>query len=318
MLSLVGGLIGVLAGVGGSWLFGRVSEMRTILFPSVVGPVTIEQEILDPAFVQRHVRFEEGEPFNTDKLLKLQLALGDSGFFRRVEVQSRREEAVEQRIPVTIKTVPAPPRAYAWGLGYGTDTGPRVSLGVNFRRINDRGHSILVDTRVSRIYRSIGTSYNVPIGNLVSDRLVFKAGADFEDIADEGNTNLYTLGVSQNVGWGPLQRRLYAEFRYEDYSLGEDEEVTQNLIPGITLSRLRTDDVLFPRRGYSWSADLRGAAKRVSGKTRDSFWPSLKRKRDFIYLRRMFLSILLVDFELLNLLWIWEFHVQSCQVMKRH
>jgi putative ABC transport system permease protein len=31
LLSLVGGLIGVLAGVGGSWIFGEVSEMRTVI-----------------------------------------------------------------------------------------------------------------------------------------------------------------------------------------------------------------------------------------------------------------------------------------------
>jgi putative ABC transport system permease protein len=36
MLSLVGGVIGVLAGVGGSWLFGRVSEMRTVIVPSSI------------------------------------------------------------------------------------------------------------------------------------------------------------------------------------------------------------------------------------------------------------------------------------------
>jgi translocation and assembly module TamA len=196
--------------------------------------------------------------------LRLQLDLGDSGYYRRVEVQSSRKEAVDYRIPVTIKTVPAKPRLYAWGLGYGTDTGPRISLGAVYRRINDRGHGILADARVSRVYRTVGLQYRVPIGNLVSDSLVYKASADFEDVGDEGNTDLYTLGISHNVEWGPFQRRLYAEFRYEDYELGEGSEVTRNLIPGITLSQLRTDNVLFPRQGYSWSADLRGAAGVIS------------------------------------------------------
>jgi translocation and assembly module TamA len=228
------------------------------------GAVTIEQDILDPAFAARYVRFGEGEPFSTDKLLELQLALGDSGYFRRVEVRSNRDEALDYHIPVTITTKPSKPRRYAWGLGYGTDTGPRISLGAEFRRINDRGHRVLADTQVSRISRSVGLQYRVPIGNLVSDSLIYKAGAEFDDVADEGNTDIYTLGVSHNVEWGPFQRRLYAEFRYEDYSLGEDDEITQNLIPGITLSQLRTDNVLFPRRGYSWSADLRGAAGVIS------------------------------------------------------
>ena len=36
MLSLVGGLIGVLAGVGGSWLFGQAGDMRTVIVPSSI------------------------------------------------------------------------------------------------------------------------------------------------------------------------------------------------------------------------------------------------------------------------------------------
>ena len=33
LMSLVGGLIGVLAGVGGSWLFGEAGGMRTVIVP---------------------------------------------------------------------------------------------------------------------------------------------------------------------------------------------------------------------------------------------------------------------------------------------
>jgi len=36
MLSIVGGLIGAFAGVGGSWLFGQLSEMRTVIVPSSI------------------------------------------------------------------------------------------------------------------------------------------------------------------------------------------------------------------------------------------------------------------------------------------
>lgn len=36
MLSLVGGLIGVASGVGGSWLFGEVGEMRTLVMPASI------------------------------------------------------------------------------------------------------------------------------------------------------------------------------------------------------------------------------------------------------------------------------------------
>ena len=36
MLSLVGGLIGVIAGVGGAYIFGATSDMRTVIVPSSI------------------------------------------------------------------------------------------------------------------------------------------------------------------------------------------------------------------------------------------------------------------------------------------
>jgi putative ABC transport system permease protein len=36
MLSLVGGILGVISGVGGSWLFGQAGEMRTVVVPSSI------------------------------------------------------------------------------------------------------------------------------------------------------------------------------------------------------------------------------------------------------------------------------------------
>jgi len=228
------------------------------------GPISIEQDILDPDFVQQFVHIRQGEPFNTDALLNLQLALSDSGYFSRVEVDPQRASATDFQVPVVITTEPAKSRRYAVGLGYGTDTGPRLSLATEFRRINRRGHRILADIQLSEILQSLGAQYQIPIGNLVSDRLVFSSRAEFETIVDGGTSDRYTLGVSRNEGWRDLQRRLYFNYQHEDFSLGEDNGKVDFFIPGISLSQLRADDVLFTRRGYSWTTDLRGSPGLIS------------------------------------------------------
>jgi translocation and assembly module TamA len=231
------------------------------------GQISIEQNILDPDFVQQFVHIKQGEPFNTDALLELQLALSDSGYFSRVEIDPQRSAAVDFHVPVVITTEPSKPRRYGVGLGFGTDTGPRLSLASEFRRINQRGHGILTDIRLSEILQSVGAQYQIRIGNLVSDRLIFSSRADFETIADEGSSDRYTLGVSRNEEWGPLQRRLYMNYQHENFSLGEDDSTVDFFIPGITLSQLRADDILFPRQGYSWSTDLRGSPGLISDTT---------------------------------------------------
>ena len=231
------------------------------------GPISIEQDILDPDFVQQFVHIEQGAPFNTDALLELQLALSDSGYFSRVEVTPRRAAASDFHVPVVITTKPAKPRRYAFGLGYGTDTGPRLSLVTEFRRINKRGHSVFADIRLSEILQSVGAQYKIPIGNLVSDRLIFSSRADFETFADGGSSDRYTLGISRNEEWRSLQRRLYMNYQHENFSLGDDDDTVNFFIPGFTLSQLRADNILFPRRGYSWSADLRGTPGLISDTT---------------------------------------------------
>ncbi len=224
------------------------------------GDITIEQDILEQSLIERFVKIERGTPFSTDKLLKLQLALDDSGLFSRVEVDARRRDAKDLHIPVLIRTEPAKKWRFGTGLGFGTDTGPRLTLAAERRRINRRGHTILADSLLSGIEQSIGAQYKIPIGNLVSDRLVFSSELTWEDIADDGESRRLTLGVNRNERWRKFQRQLYIRFEREDFTIGKDDEIVNFFIPGMTLSRLKADNVLFPRRGYSWSGDLRGAA----------------------------------------------------------
>ncbi|MEA2080137.1 MAG: POTRA domain-containing protein [Pseudomonadota bacterium] len=224
------------------------------------GDIHIDQQILDPSFIGGFVKIKRGLPFNTDKLLELQLALDDSGFFSRVEVEIQRKAAQDFHIPVLIKAEAAKKWRFGTGLGFGTDTGPRLTLAAERRRINRRGHSIVADSLLSGIKQSVGAQYKIPIGNLVSDRLIFSGTATWEDVADDGDSRRLTLGVSRNEKWREFQRQLYIRFEREDFTLGEDDEIVNYFIPGMTLSRLKADNVLFPRRGYSWSADMRGAA----------------------------------------------------------
>ena len=224
------------------------------------GDIRVDQQILDPSFIDRLVKIERGIPFNTDKLLELQLALDDSGMFRRVEVDIQRKDAEDFHIPILIKTEPGKKWRFGTGLGFGTDTGPRLTLAAERRRINRRGHSIVADSLLSSVKQSVGAQYKIPIGNLVSDRLIFSSTATWEEVANDGDSRRLTLGINRNEKWRKFQRQLYIRFGREDFTLGEDDQIVNYFIPGVTLSRLKADNVLFPHRGYSWSADMRGAA----------------------------------------------------------
>jgi translocation and assembly module TamA len=228
------------------------------------GDVTFEQRILNRDLLRRFVRFKPGDPYDTKQLLDLQLMLSDSQYFGRVEVNPRRELAGDDhRIPITVTTIPDAPQQYTVGVGFATDTGPRLTFGAILRRINRAGHRIRADLRLSSIENAIAARYEIPIENVATDTLAFSATAQQQTIGD-AETDQLLLGVSRSDGWRGFRRQLSLDLRRENFQFGDGPRRQADLlIPGVTLSRTRTDDVQYPREGYSLTVDLRGAAEGV-------------------------------------------------------
>ena len=76
-----------------------------------------------------------------------------------------------------------------------TDTGVRGTIGAEFRRINDYGHKVITDLRLSQIKNSIGAEYRIPVGRKATDYLNFRPTYSQEDIAD-GTATTYGIGSS--------------------------------------------------------------------------------------------------------------------------
>jgi translocation and assembly module TamA len=223
------------------------------------GEVEIEQYVLDPAFVQRFNDIERGEPFDTERLIDLQLALSGSDYFSTVDVRVHRENTADFHVPVTVTAEPRDPQSYSVGLGYGTDTGPRLTVGTEFRRINRRGHQLNADVQLSAVRNSFIVQYHVPIENVTADRLTFFTSLQQVEIGD-ADSDVFSVGASREDAWLGLRRRLYLRFDRENFTFGEQPGGDATLLyPGINLTYQRANDTLFPRRGVSASLDLHGA-----------------------------------------------------------
>jgi translocation and assembly module TamA len=222
------------------------------------GDVSFEHEILDPRFLARFVDIRPGERYDVQRLLALQRVLRESDYFARVEIQADPQRADEdQRVPITVVTDPAPSQRYSVGVGYGSDTGPRITLGALLRRLNDRGHRLAGDLRLSEIENSVGLRYDVPIRNVATDRLSFTTTARREEIGD-AEVDQFALGASHVVTWRGFRRHLYVQAQRELFEFdGTAQEGVNLLIPGVTMSRERANDLRYPTRGYRLWADWR-------------------------------------------------------------
>jgi translocation and assembly module TamA len=225
------------------------------------GRIRIEQDILNPNLVARYVSVEPGSPFVSDRLLALQQSLSDSGYFNNVTVEVKRDEAVNHRIPIIVHTTPRPTQEYQLGFGYGTDTGARLSLGVELRRLNRLGHRFRADLRLSSIEQTAAAEYRIPIRDVATDYLAFRTTLGAADVGD-WNTRQLVVGASWHNQWRGAQHRLYLTAQRERYStLASVVARTEDLVfAGAQLSRQQADDPIYPSRGYSWLADLHGGS----------------------------------------------------------
>lgn len=230
------------------------------------GAVSFEQEGFREAFLRRFLRVEPGDPYTTAALLDIQNVYSDSDYFERVEVEALRDQAADRRIPVRVRLEPRAPNQYTFGIGYGTDTGVRGTLGWERRRINARGHRFNALLEASQIYTRLTSRYSIPLADPRTDELAFYAGVEQED-TETSDSDKALVGASRTglrFGW---RETLYLNYQVEDFEVGDQEDTSNLLIPGGTWTRIRADDRIYTNRGSRIQLDLRAAAEDVLSDT---------------------------------------------------
>jgi translocation and assembly module TamA len=230
------------------------------------GPVQFNQHFLRPRLLQGYVRFKQGEPLAAHRLLQLQEALADSSYFQRVEVVPRRDEAQGVEVPIEVDLVPAKPQKWTAGLGYGTDTGPRASLGLELRHLNQLGHRFTSEGKVSLIEKSIRADYLVPGPYPRTDVLDFTTAYQDLQTKTARSKNLL-VGPSYSFSFGPERRWRQAtslDYQRETYTVGLDQGTSALVIPQDTVSRVYADDRIYPHHGERYNFMVRGGAKALA------------------------------------------------------
>ena len=224
------------------------------------GPVHVEQDIIREELLQRIVTIREGEPYDASRLLETQYRLTDSLFFAGVVVEAGAPDAESLTVPVSIETSPTRRQRIRLGIGYATDTRLRGSLGVDWRRLNDAGHSAGTELRLSQTLSEISGRYRIPIGDPLNERLMFRGDLTQEDLGDLESRRA-KLGVSHvTVRGGGWTRTLFLDLLDEHTRIPDEPNLDDTLlIPGIGMEKLIADDILFPMRGYRVRGELRGS-----------------------------------------------------------
>ncbi|MFU8819916.1 MAG: autotransporter assembly complex protein TamA [Gammaproteobacteria bacterium] len=232
------------------------------------GKVTIAQDILNEDLLARIVDIPEGDYYNTAALLRAQYRMTDSLYFASVVVETGEPDPETRTVPISIQTTPTRRQRIRLGVGYATDTGVRGSLGVDWRRLNEAGHSASTLLRLSENLNEISGRYRIPIGDPLEERLMFRGSLAYEDLADLESRRAQ-LGVShvtrRGGGW---QRTLYTDLLEERTRVpGEPEFEDLLVLPGASMEKLAADNILLTRHGFRVRGDLRGSHQYLGAST---------------------------------------------------
>lgn len=188
------------------------------------GPVTIQQDIVEPRRMQGYVTMQPGDPYSAQALLDLQANLEAATYVQRAEVRVEKERADGLQIPIDIDLYPTRRARFEVGAGYGTDTGIRGTFEVLFRRLNRWGHTGTFRAEVSQIELSAAFEYEIPPIFPRTATWSFVGGVgDFSP--DWSTTFLRTLGVRLRVSrWGVLSV-FGVSYDIDTFRIGEAEKV---------------------------------------------------------------------------------------------
>lgn len=216
----------------------RISEIRFSDSP-------ISENLL-----RRYPKFKEGDFLNVAQLIDLQSALIDSNYFADVEVLPLLNELEEGEIPIQISLTPRPRSLYRAGLGFGTDTGARIQLGMDRRYVNSRGHRLNTNLRLSQIRNDITGSYMIPGSDPRFDQYGIR-GSYSDENSDTIESQTFSIGAIWQKQIGDWERVLTLDLEQEQFTFDDDTQDVLLLIPRAQFTKTVADDLFNTRKGHS-------------------------------------------------------------------
>ncbi len=217
-------------------------------------------------FLDRFVAFREGEVFSYEQIAQTQRNLTLADRFTDVRIETDREQARDNRVPVVIKLRPGPEKQLKIGAGYGTDTGPRFSANYRDKNIIDAGHYWDAGINVSKVLQGLALGYTIPGRDMRTfTALGVNLKRDNPDTYDTKELSLELQHVRPYIF--DKSGAVFVQLLREDSDAGAARTNTFSLMPGFRIFDRRYDHPTRPTRGFSYLAEVKGTHQRLGSYT---------------------------------------------------
>lgn len=231
------------------------------------GLFTFKPSPFDAAFLERFIHFQVNEPFSSDKLLKLQQDLNNSKYFQQVTVTPQLDQTNDYQVPTQIEVTAPKAQFYNMGVGYGTFTGPRITLGVDFRRVTNTGQHFNAQLKYSSVLKGLAAKYFIPGQDPLTEQ--YTIGMNIQEfIPKDGRSFSENISGSYVKTIGHWTNTFSLNLLSEHYKINQKPtKFSYFLYPSYNLSYLTADDILNPHFGNSFHFTLQGSNENIFATT---------------------------------------------------
>lgn len=209
-------------------------------------------------FLRRYLAFRSGEAFSHPKIFQTQLNFNNSDRFQEVVILPEKESAKDRWVPVQIRLASSQPKRLRFGIGYGTDTGARITGNYQDLNFNHWGHEVHAEANISERLQNFVTRYVVPSISDLNSFTSLRAGIEHErERTFESRSISVELEHTLSFGRGRLGSG-YLQVRQEDFEVGEQDGRSRLVMPGLRFNERHYDDLVRPKKGYRYALELRG------------------------------------------------------------
>ena len=213
------------------------------------GEIRIEGISQSERLIRPLLTFKSGDPYASNRLATFSQSLSETRYFRQVDVHPLLKEAKNYTVPIYVGLEPKSDNLVEVGLGFATDEGIRTQLNWEKPWLNEYGHSMNAQFKISAIQQKINFNYRIPRKDPINDYYNLQAGYENTELNDT-KSKLSQVGVHYwTKKLGDWQRDYFVRLEYEDFIQGNTSGNTLLLIPGVSLNRLRVDRNIDPEWG---------------------------------------------------------------------
>lgn len=215
------------------------------------GDTVFEGSHIKTSLLEQLLPYQRGEPFHQKDLIELHNRIAKYEYFAFAEINPKQDEAEGGEVPIEVVLTPAKRSLYTGGISYGTDYGLEVRAGLQRRYLGANGHKLDADVLFGQQRKAVAVKYRIPSFWVVPGWWSASASMREETISDV-KSRIEQVVFARDGRWEGNDITLGWHFHRERFD-GQDAVFLS--YPNIRISRINTNDLLYPTRGYGLRAE---------------------------------------------------------------